>query len=193
MESLLPDVIAERAKFGATMTNDECVALLNAVAWKNRDEGWGLGKKTSGNRGRRSDGVECTVDGLVHRDTMTFVDALKDAGGKSEPAWQVASNPSNRPWVAPIDPDRRDDVVPPPPPPPPVDLSELRTAIQALTVRVGALETRLTALESRPVVSHDEVLARLDVLERAEFRIETGTSREFGHSHDVQATVVRVR
>ena len=195
MESLLPDVIAERAKFGATMTNDQCVALLNAVAWKNRDEGWGLGKKTSGNRGRRSDGVECTVDGLVHRDTMTFVDALKDAGGKSEPAWQVATNPSNRPWVAPVDPDRRDDVVPPPPPPPPppVDLSELRTAIQALTSQVTALETRLRTLESRPVVSLDEVHARLDGLERAEYKVETATSRELGHGHDVKGTVVRVR
>ena len=190
MENLLPDVTAERARYGVTMTNDECVALLNAVAWKNRDEGWGLGRKTSGNRGRRSDGAECTVDGLVHRDTMTFVDALRDAGGKSEPAWQVAPNLSNRPWVAPIDPDGRNDVAPPPPP---VDLTELRTAIQALTSRVDALEKRLAALESRPVVSLDEVLARLDVLERAEYRVETATSRELGHGHDVQAIVVRVK
>jgi hypothetical protein len=193
MENLLPDVTAERARYGATMTNDECVALLNAVAWKNRDGGWGLGRKTSGNRGRRSDGVECTVDGLVHRGTMAFVDCLRDAGGKSEPAWQVAPNPSNRPWVAPIDPDGRDDVASPPPPPPPVDLSELWTAIQALASRVVALETRLTALESRPVVSLDEVLARLDLLERAEYRIETATSRELGHAHDVLAAVVRVK
>jgi hypothetical protein len=195
MESLLPDVTAERAKFGRTMTNDECVALLNAVAWKNRDEGWGLGKKTSGNRGRRSDGVECTVDGLVHRNTMTFVDALKDAGGKSEPAWQVAPNPSNRPWVAPIDPAGSSaGLAPPPPRPPPrIDLSELRTAIQALGSRVSVLEARLTALEARPVASLDEVLARLDALERAEYSIDTGTSRELGHAHTVQGTTVRVR
>jgi hypothetical protein len=191
MENLLPDVTAERARYGATMTNDECVALLNAVAWKNRDGGWGLGRKTSGNRGRRSDGVECTVDGLVHRDTMTFVDALRDAGGKSEPAWQIAPNPSNRPWVAPIDPDGRDDVGPPPPPP--VDLGELRTAIQTLTSRMDALETRLAALENRPVVSLDEVLARLDALEHAEYKVEIATSRELGHSHDVLATAVRVK
>ena len=193
MENLLSDVTAERAKYGATMTNDECVALLNAVAWKNRDGGWGLGRKTSGNRGRRSDGVECTVDGLVHRATMTFVDALRDAGGRSEPAWQVADNPSNRPWVAPIDSDRRDDVLPPPPPPPPVDLSELRTAIQALSSQVTALDTRLRTLESRPLVSLDEVHARLDVLEHAEYSVETATSRELGHGHDVKGTVVRVR
>ena len=191
MENLLPDLTAERARYGATMTNDECVALLNAVAWKNRDGGWGLGRKISGNRGRRSDGVECTVDGLVHRTTMTFVDALRDAGGKSEPSWQVAPNPSNRPWVAPIDPDRRDQGLPPPPPP--VDLSELRTAIQALTSQITALETRIRTLESRPVVSLDEVLARLDALERAEYKVEIGTSRELGHSHEVLATVVRVK
>jgi len=193
MESLLSDVTAERARYGATMTNDECVALLNAVAWKNRDGGWGLGRKTSGNRGRRSDGVECTVDGLVHRDTMTFVDALRDAGGRSEPAWQVADNPSNRPWVGPIDPHRRDEVVPPPPPPPPVDVSELRTAIHALTSQVTALETSLRALESRPVISLDEVHARLDALERAEYKVEIATSRELGHSHEVLAAVVRVK
>jgi hypothetical protein len=193
MESLLADVTAERARYGATMTNDECVALLNAVAWKNRGNGWGLGRKTSGNRGRRSDGVECTVDGLVHRDSTTFVDALRDAGGKSEPAWQVAPNPSNRPWVAPIDPGSPSEDVAPPPPPPEVDLSGIRASIQALASRVSALEARLTALEGRPIVSLDEVLARLDVLERAEYRVEAGTSRELGHTHDVQATVVRVR
>jgi hypothetical protein len=193
MESLLPDVIAERAKYGATMTNDECVALLNAVAWKNRGEGWGLGKKTSGNRGRRRDGVECTVDGLVHRDTMTFVDALKDAGGRSEPAWQVAPNPSNRPWVAPLDPDPSSAGITAPPPPPAADLTELRTAVEALGSRMAALEARLAALEQRPVVSLDEVLARLDTLERAEYQVQTETSRELGHAHAVQATVVRVR
>ena len=58
---------------------------------------------------------------------------------------------------------------------------------------MSALEARLTALEGRPIVSLDEVLARVDVLERAEYRIETGTSRELGHTHDVQATIVRVR
>jgi hypothetical protein len=97
MDSLLADLQRERQQFGPTMTNDECVALINAVLWKNRGHGFKQPEKPgSGNNGRRRDGKLCSVDGIVlsnpgQPDDRTFIDALKDAGGggKSIPAWQV--------------------------------------------------------------------------------------------------------
>ena len=97
MDSLLADLQRERQQFGPTMTNDECVALIDAVLWKNRGHGFKQPEKPgSGNNGRRRDGKLCSVDGIVlsnpgQPDDRTFIDALKDAGGggKSIPAWQV--------------------------------------------------------------------------------------------------------
>jgi hypothetical protein len=179
MTNLLPDLRAERAKYGETMTNHECVALLNAVAWKNRAVGWGLGSKTTGNRGRRSDGVECSVDGLVSRD-LQFVDALIDAGslvkpGLATPTWNE-KGPSPRAWVAPLD---AASVQQPP-------VVEQPPAAPACTcnARLIALEARLVALE-----------ARLVALEGATYRIEAKTTkgpRWAPHDHDLRADVVRV-
>ena len=60
--SLLDTIEAVRAVYGPTMSDDECVALCNAVAWIHRAEGFGLSRKTSGTRGRRHDGQECCHD-----------------------------------------------------------------------------------------------------------------------------------
>ena len=40
MQNLLDSVKAERAKYGARMTDDQCAELCNAVAWRHRGEGW---------------------------------------------------------------------------------------------------------------------------------------------------------
>lgn len=106
-ESLLPDLQAERAKYGATMTDDECVELCNAVAWKNRAEGWGLNQKTSGTHGERYDGQGCAHDILHHQPTNGLYDVLIAAGAASTPTWGYlgTNQNSSRPWVAPIIPE----------------------------------------------------------------------------------------
>ena len=128
--NLLADVEAERAKYGPTMTNHECVALCNAVAWKNRAASWGISGKQTGNYGvRQPDGVKAAVDILHHRDSNIIVDCLISAGsegvpGPATPGWIVhgeMTDPS-RPWVAPIDPtggggNGGGGPVDPPPPP----------------------------------------------------------------------------
>jgi hypothetical protein len=127
--SLLADLKAERAKYGATMTNDDCVALLNAVVWKNKHLGFTLAEKTGGNYGTRRDGQRLSVDGIIWTRDKTFIDALGDAGRASKPAWQVRRvgqiNPESgqpfRPFtgrlIQPIDPGTGTPPQPQPTPP----------------------------------------------------------------------------
>lgn len=78
-----------RAMKGETLTNDECVALLNQTAFHLSRSGqpWGVLAKPDGNNGRRRDGVLCSVDHLVHRPTLIGLDVLASAGagGPSSP------------------------------------------------------------------------------------------------------------
>jgi len=210
MQNLLQDLQAERQRYGQRMTNDECVALLNAVAFRN--PGFALAEKRGGNNGRRSsDGALVSVDGLIWTADRTFIDVLRDAGGKSEPSWQVHAldkiNPEtgqpHKPFmgtlVMPIDPGTSVPTVAAPPPTPPpvgptVHATELGAAgVQALESRLARLEARLARLEARPAVSLDDVLQRLEALEHAEYAVDVGTSRELGHAHQVQTTIVRVK
>jgi len=157
METLLHDLQREREHFGATMTNDECVALINAVLWKNRGRGFKQPEKPgSGDSGRRRDGKRCSVDGIVFSnpgqpDDRTFIDALKDAGGDgpSTPAWQVRRIGSVAsdghivgPWTGPL----LDPVEPIDPnilPLPDGDVEALRAQVQELQSEVAELRSAL--------------------------------------------------
>ena len=105
--NILSDVAAERARYGATLNDTELGKLLNTVAWKNKDAGWGLSGKNFGIRCPSPAG-EIACDILHHKPTNAIVDVLVAAGdgGPTTPAWQVLGPPpgSNRPWVAPVQP-----------------------------------------------------------------------------------------
>lgn len=105
--SLLADVQAERAKYGSLLCPEEAGVLLNAVAWANRANGWGLSGKNFGNRCPSPAG-EIACDILHHQPTNILVDVLIDGPPPCEPAipaWQVLGPPPpNRPWVAPVQP-----------------------------------------------------------------------------------------
>ncbi len=106
--NLLDDVKSEREKYGPTMTVDECVDLCNAVAWKNRDDGWGVSGKNFGTFGVRFDGTPCATDILHHFPTNSLVDCLIAAGAQSTPQWDdLGESPhgDERPWTAPIQPE----------------------------------------------------------------------------------------
>ena len=103
--SLLSDIQAERVKYGATMNGIELGKLLNSVAWKNRDSGWGLSSKNFGNFCPSPAGsIACDV--LYYKPTNIIVDVLIAAGEASTPTWSVLgpNTQSNRPWVAPVQP-----------------------------------------------------------------------------------------
>jgi hypothetical protein len=101
---MLADLQAERAKYGATMNDNQCVELCNAVAYKNRADGWGLNKKDGGTLGTRYDGTTCAHDVLHHQPTNNLYDCLIGAGAQSTPTFNLLGQNTNssRPWVAPI-------------------------------------------------------------------------------------------
>ena len=86
--SLLSDVQAERAKYGAIVQDAELGALLNAVAWKNRDAGWGLSRKDFGEQCSSPVGqIACDI--LYHKPSNTIFDVLYAAGEVSTPTWDA--------------------------------------------------------------------------------------------------------
>jgi len=127
-----------RGLYGPTMTDDECVELLNEAAFIHAAEGYGLSRKETGTRGRRYDGQECCHDVLMWRDG-TYWDVLMAAGGASVPTWGPPSGTITDPrrgWVAPIVP--QGGVVVPPEPPDPPPSGNVCWEVEA---RVAALET----------------------------------------------------
>lgn len=108
--NLFADIVAARAAYGATMSADECVALLNTVAWNNRSDGFGLLAKSGGNHGfQPHTGTACSVDIIYHQPTLTIWDALGSAGhitggpDISTPQWNFVSTTTGT-FVAPVAP-----------------------------------------------------------------------------------------
>lgn len=166
--SLLDTIEAVRAVYGPTMSDDECVALCNAVAWIHRAEGFGLSRKTSGTRGRRHDGQECCHDVVMLLDGR-YWDILTAAGGASTPNWSSTPNgritDPARGWLAPIAPKDTPVVPNPPVVTPPVQptpqpvackyadlspqLNTMQAKIEVLIGLVNVLDTRLGLIEAR--------------------------------------------
>lgn len=84
--SLLDDVRAERAKYGASLTPGQVAQMLNAVAWRHRAEGWGMLRKGSGNSCPLGD-MFISCDILIHAPSVRHFDVLIDAEGRAEPTW----------------------------------------------------------------------------------------------------------
>lgn len=79
VDRMLALLSVRRAGYGPTMTNEECIELLDDVAF--RLGSWGVLSKPQGNNARRRDGVLCSVDFIVYRPTVTGMDVLASAGG----------------------------------------------------------------------------------------------------------------
>jgi hypothetical protein len=156
LNAIVDSLQAERRKYGATMNDDECVELINAVAWAHRDDGWGLSGKDFGKHGVRHDGVQVAHDVLHHRPTNKIWDVLGAAGAQSTAPRSAGDlgpgGPppgSNRPWVAPVPPrgtatqPGNGGAVTPPPPPPDgavvAKLNELIGHVATLTATVDGL------------------------------------------------------
>jgi hypothetical protein len=147
MQNLLQSVIEERRKYPTPMTDDQCVDMCNAVAWRHRAEGWGLSRKVDGVRGRRHDGQECAHDILHHLPTNELFDVLVGAPNTAAPVWQPKGPPqsADRTWVAPIATAGVSvaPVAPQPPVPGPQPVTESNAAIlqavQALAARLDLL------------------------------------------------------
>lgn len=113
--SLLSAIQTERAKYGNSVTLAQLGTLLNTVAWNNRDAGWGLSRKTGGNKCPSPVGdIACDV--LHHQPTNTLYDVFVGATnngpggetipGPADPTWSNIGPPqsADRVWVAPVQP-----------------------------------------------------------------------------------------
>lgn len=173
---MLPDNVfaalqQERAKYGTPMTNDQCVDLLNTVAYQFASAGWGLYKKPSGNNGIRSDGTPCSVDFLVLSPSAAGFDVFTDAGGATTP--QRGGEPElmdlSR-WVAPIPPAASEPAPTPTPTPTPVPAptpapdrtADVLEAIAALSRKVDEMRQQSDARAVAIVMGIGQALDKLD-------------------------------
>jgi hypothetical protein len=135
---LLPDIKAARATVGDTPTPEQTAALLNLIAWKNRDDGWGLSRKDGGTRCVSALVGSIACDILHHRPTNMLYDvfgAVGDVGG-TRPQFDPVGPPqsADRVWVAPVDPG---GIIITPPPPTNCELCEAsRKELDAANVRL---------------------------------------------------------
>ena len=191
--SLLAEVTAERSRYGA-VTPTDVAAILNAVAWRHRSDGWGLLEKTFGaNCPTATTRIACDI--LVHRPSGQHFDVLKDAEGSASPVWQNKGPIDLSRFLAPVDPgvSSGGPVTPPAPQGPPLDLGPLLTrldalerAVQALSSTVPPLEQQVGAqgaeLERLALASErlDALTARVQMLESRPIPVSCSASLNFG-------------
>lgn len=158
--SLLAAVTAERSRYGA-VTPTDVAAILNAVAWRHRSDGWGLLEKTFGaNCPTATTRIACDI--LVHRPSGQHFDVLRDAEGSASPVWQNKGPIDLSRFLAPVDPGGSSGgpVIPPEPQAPPVDLGPLLTRLDALERAVQVLSSTVPPL-AQQVGSQGAELERL--------------------------------
>ena len=137
----LPTVEAVRAAYPTdeNLGNKRAWQISNEVAWRHRDEGFGLRFKPTGNN-YVHDGVGYAVDIVFHRPSNQFVDVLGSSETIGAPQWSHAPGAVASEWRAPIDPATIDGPVEPPVDPP------VEPPVTDLDVRVLALEEDLMRL-----------------------------------------------
>ena len=123
MPEVLDTVIAERAKYGTPLGEQNAWNICNATAYTHRQAGWGLLAKTTG---ANVNGY--SMDVIINPRTREAVDILGSAETEGRPQWLPIA------WgvdfaarfVAPTRPGGPEP--PPPPPPPPAPDLEARVA-----------------------------------------------------------------
>jgi len=139
--SLLPTLEALRIAYPANWTHADRGAYLNAVAFKHKDEGWGLLAKPGGNRCPTPQMVDVSCDYLVYRPTMQGFDVLAD---ETTPVWQAGDIFTSEPerWVAPVSTGGPVPVPVPDPvpvPPPIYDLAAIKRLLDEQAVKVDTI------------------------------------------------------
>lgn len=101
--SLLDAVKAEREKYEGPITFEDAVAIINAVCWDH--PGWGMQYKDTGSFARLPDGTPVRLDVIVNQATNLAYDVLANVKeGEGSATWNLLGE-SDRPFVAPVDPE----------------------------------------------------------------------------------------
>jgi hypothetical protein len=140
--TLLADLQVARATYPTPMAPTQLAALLNEVAWAHRAEGWGLLRKTGGNRCPRRDGVEVSCDFLVYQPTAQGWDVLIASDTDAIPSWQGPYPIAIADFVAPIDPGL-------PPEPEPIPVIDFTPVLSALEMARVSTATAIAESEQR--------------------------------------------
>jgi len=169
----LETLVELRKKYPTPMSGDELGALLNAVAWAHRADGYGLlSKPTGANCRQPQTGTLVSRDILMLAGSGRIFDVLIDAEGKATPAWgeKTALSPSR--FVAPVD-STIQLPLPPPPPPPPTSLTQSYPDEATWWTALFEEVDRLYGLANRP---HDPGTLKWSV--RTAYDIGAGMDKE---------------
>jgi len=155
MDNYLDIIKQVRAKYPEIPSREECVLMVNDIAWEVHQQNpeWGISVKRSGTRGQLPNGQEVAEDILHHRTTNVLIDIFGRAGAKDAPScvpqWleqPYHNDPGGRPWLKPFDPAlfrATPTPTPTPAPAPPSELARLRDAVAALTNDVQSLRSEV--------------------------------------------------
>lgn len=104
--NLLESVKEERAKYPARITDDQAGAIVNAVAWRHRHDGWGVARKAMGAHALQPrTGVWISRDILIHEPSQRMYDVLSSVSdGQAIPAWNYAG-PQDMEFIAAVRPE----------------------------------------------------------------------------------------
>jgi hypothetical protein len=120
----LETLVQLRKSYPTPMSGDQLGALLNAVAWAHRAEGYGLLSKPTGASCRQPQtGTPVSRDILMLAGSGRIFDVLIDAEGQAKPTWDEKTALSPSRFVPPVDSTIPIPDPPPPPPPPPPSLT----------------------------------------------------------------------
>lgn len=144
-----PEVVREvRAKYGPTLTDEQCGLLTYEVAYRlaQTDPAWGVSAKPNGKAATLPNGQRIAHDILHYRTTNTLIDILQAAGAESSPQWAEVpyhGDPTGRPWLPATDASIFGGGVTPAPTPAPTpvgpSLAVLEAMVQTLATRVDLL------------------------------------------------------
>lgn len=172
--SMMETLTALRARYGATMSDDQCATLMNDAAWAHRAEGYGLSNKDGGTHGHRAgDNEDVCHDVLMLKDG-TYWDALGSAGAASTPNFRedapsgLITDPT-RYWIAPIAPVGSGTGTTPQPPvtqPPGLTADQVRAIVREEVARLADQLQTITLLASQAVSCSRETLTLAEQQDR---------------------------
>jgi hypothetical protein len=124
MNMFLKEIQAERVKYSTPLGLENAWNICNTIAWKHRNEGWGLHRKSGNNWKGYAVDIIAKADG-------TMIDILIDSENLGVPQWSPTTGVVDWGHPFPID-EVEPPPIDPPPNPPPVEIDYSPVLLQIL-------------------------------------------------------------